>query len=734
MKTIKQTFEKDCGAACLGMILEYYGRKVPLAVIRQDIRVDKDGTNLFGVISGAKKYNLNATSYSGSPEGVWVGLEKNKKVFPIIVRVLSNSVLSNKKYEHFVVATGIDCQKLKIIDPAIGEREMQKDEFKKSFLGEIVVFYPNDHFIKKNDRKNSYGRFIALISTQKKLLLASGLLSLAIVAIGMSGMFLFQYIIDNVLPYLSLESILEEKVQTLVILIFATGSMFLLKYVFSVMRAKLLTELSKNIDLPLMLGYYNHVSNLPLSFFEGIKTGEIMSRFDDAASIRDAVSSSIITITLDSLMVVVCGGILFKQSHSLFFVATVMLLVYLLITIVFIKPLKTINQEVMQGNALFTSYLKESVDGMEAAKVIGGEQEVRECVDSLYNNLIEKAIKSSFMNVQKESLIDLVTSIGTLVILWTGTRQVIGGQITFGTLMTFITLLSYFLDPVQDLAQLQGSFQTAVVAMDRLNDILLLEVEDRSGKDLGSSIDQIEMKNIAFRYGNRELVLNNFDFEAKKGQRIALIGESGCGKSTAAKILTGLYKPESGEITVNGVSVKELSSDFLRKEIMYIPQTTFLFSDTIYNNLFIGMDGSEVSASTLEAVLDACQCQFIKNLPLGIDTELEENGANLSGGMRQRIAIARALLHNPSVLILDESTSALDASTEYHLLTEIRNLFSDMTIITVTHRIQTIADFDQIYVIEKGRISGSGKHSNLLSTNSIYADLWSTQQSYKYSA
>jgi ATP-binding cassette subfamily B protein len=485
------------------------------------------------------------------------------------------------------------------------------------------------------------------------------------------------------------------------------------------------------MDLPLMLGYYEHVTELPLAFLDTLKTGEIMSRFEDAGKIRDAISGSIITVTLDSFMVLICGFVLYLQSPSLFFAALYIFLSYFIITVLFIKPIKNANQEAMIQNAEFTSYLKESIDGLETVKATASENMVRRHTGEIYKMLVDKGIQSGMINVPKEALVELITSIGNLAILWIGTVQVIEGNITVGTLVTFVSLLSYFLEPVQDLTELQSSIQTAVVAADRLNDILSVEKEKKNGISFEKGIEKIEFDHVDFRYGNRNLVLKDFSIAVRKGQKIALIGESGCGKSTAAKMIMGLYSPESGSIKINDTEIQKISSSFLRNKIAYVPQSTFLFSDTIRSNLLLGKDETELSQEYIENILDLCQCQFIKNMPFGIDSVLEENGSNLSGGQRQRIAIARALLTNPSVLILDESTSALDAVSEYHILKSIKEQFPDLIMITVTHRIQSITDYDRIFVIEDGLVAANGTHNELLTGNTIYVDLWNVMKRYQ---
>lgn len=724
-KLVRQHDEKDCGAACLGMILAHHGRRVALSKLRQAVKIDKDGANIYGIMDGAGRFNMSAEAYGGSAEDAWESISEGTYSFPFILRILNDCI-----YEHFVVATGMHDGKLSILDPAKGKRDLREGEFVEDFLGQLITFAPDKDFERKNERKSEYSRYLELITRQKGLLISSLLLSLMIMGIGMSGMYLFRYILDSVLSNLSSAHQLEESVETLCLLIFMIGLLHILKYGLTILRSRMMAWLSKRIDIPLMLGYYNHVTNLPLSFFNTLRTGEIMSRFEDAAKIRDAVSGSMVTITLDSFMVIGCGIALYLQSAPMFRSALVIFLIYLLIAFLFIRPLARSNEEVMVQGAVLTSYLKESIDGIETVKSTRSEAAVQDKAEGIYLDLVKKSIKNVLLNTHKEALIDLVSSIGTLSILWIGTMQVIAGVITAGTLITFTSLMSCFLEPVQDLVQLQGNVQAAVVAADRLNDILAAEVERPEGKSFDEGIKSIEFDHVDFRYGNRGLVLKNFSMQVTEGQHVGLIGESGCGKSTAAKLIMGLYAPENGHILINGTDAGSCSIDYLRKQIAYVPQNTYLFSGSVRDNLLMGAHDTNWTDSDLEHMLDICQCQFIKELPLGIDSEIEENGTNFSGGQKQRIAIARALLGNPSVLILDESTSALDAVSEYRLLKGIQTNYPQLSVITVTHRIRSVMDYDKICVIEDGEVTKSGCHRELLSSSTKYADLWNIQQAY----
>lgn len=724
-KLVRQHDEKDCGAACLGMILAHHGRRVALSKLRQAVKIDKDGANIYGIMDGAGRFNMSAEAYGGSAEDAWESISEGTYSFPFILRILNDCI-----YEHFVVATGMHDGKLSILDPAKGKRDLREGEFVEDFLGQLITFAPDKDFERKNERKSEYSRYLELITRQKGLLISSLLLSLMIMGIGMSGMYLFRYILDSVLSNLSSAHQLEESVETLCLLIFMIGLLHILKYGLTILRSRMMAWLSKRIDIPLMLGYYNHVTNLPLSFFNTLRTGEIMSRFEDAAKIRDAVSGSMVTITLDSFMVIGCGIALYLQSALMFRSALVIFLIYLLIAFLFIRPLARSNEEVMVQGAVLTSYLKESIDGIETVKSTRSEAAVQDKAEGIYLDLVKKSIKNVLLNTHKEALIDLVSSIGTLSILWIGTMQVIAGVITAGTLITFTSLMSCFLEPVQDLVQLQGNVQAAVVAADRLNDILAAEVERPEGKSFDEGIKSIEFDHVDFRYGNRGLVLKNFSMQVTEGQHVGLIGESGCGKSTAAKLIMGLYAPENGHILINGTDAGSCSIDYLRKQIAYVPQNTYLFSGSVRDNLLMGAHDTNWTDSDLEHILDICQCQFIKELPLGIDSEIEENGTNFSGGQKQRIAIARALLGNPSVLILDESTSALDAVSEYRLLKGIQTNYPQLSVITVTHRIRSVMDYDKICVIEDGEVTKSGCHRELLSSSTKYADLWNIQQAY----
>lgn len=716
---IKQHDEKDCGAACLSMILHYYGKVLPLAVVREAIMVDQYGANIDGILKGAKKFGLLGMPFKGGAENVWKAIKSGEAVMPAIIRIINEL-----GFEHYVVINGIKDDKLIVYDPGTGRKRMEKELFCNCFLENIILFETCTDFIKENLKKGSLSKFLSIITHQKALIATIGMLSVFITGIGLAGTFLFQFLIDNVA---NSEEILDHSVDILAVMVTALAILYIFKFLVEIFRGKLLTKMSKNLDIPLMLGYYDHVTELPMNFFDTRKTGEIISRFNDASKICEAISGATLTLMIDVVLVAFCGIVLYKKSPILFVIAFAIFMVYVVISALYVRPLEKFNRELMEQNAQFNSYLKESIDGIETVKISQGEHTVIGKVHDLFMKYFNKNIKGSMMEITKESLIQMVTAVGTLALLWVGAMEVISENMSVGSLVSFYSLMNYFLTPIKNILGLQGVIQTALVAADRLNDVMDLKKETGGNEEL-DKIDNISFEEVSFRYGNRDLALKDVSLTAHKGEQISLVGESGCGKSTVTKLLMGFYYPEKGTVTLNGKDIREYSIDSLRKHIAYVPQTTFLFSDTIINNILFGLDKDHMPTDDeIEKVLHICCCDFIMELPFGVDSTLEENGANLSGGQRQRLAIARALLRKPDILILDEATSALDTVTEYQIQEALKEYDSKMIIVTVAHRLSTVKNSNQILVMDHGTVIEKGSHNGLLEMNERYALLWNKQ-------
>lgn len=720
---INQHDEKDCGAASLSMILETYGKKLPLAQIREAIKVDKYGANIYGLWDAAEKYGMEVQTVSQTADDVWT-IIKNKLIpLPAIIRIVNKN-----GYEHFIVACGVENNRLKVNDPGEGRKKLTLKQLRRCFRGEMVIFRPTKDFRKENRKKDSIRRFTNMITRQKLLLLIIWILSLGIIGVGLMGTMIFQFLIDDVLTDISDPFMIHENMEFFATMILSLGILYLFKLAVQMLRGKLLALMSRKIDIPLMLGYYDHVTEMPMWFFDTRKTGEIISRFNDAGKIRDAISGVTLTLMIDVGMVLICGVELRQRSQVLFSVAAVIFLLYLLTSILYIKPLNKCNRELMEQNAEFSSYLKESIDGIETVKSTQAEFIVKEKMANLFNVFLKRSLSGGMLSLSKDSIIDFLTSVGMLIILWVGAGCVLSGQMTVGELIAFTTLLNYFLDPIQSLVELQGTLQTALVAADRLNDVLDLTVEQSGDRIPEQGVNSIEFRDVTFRYGNRDEILSGLTFSAKRGEQIALVGESGCGKSTATKLLMGFYHPENGEVLIGDVNSRDLSLSWLRSQTAYVPQNTFLFSDTVRNNLLLGLTKEQYPTDEeLERILNACGCEFIQNMPFGLDSMLEENGADLSGGQRQRLAIARALLRKPQLLILDEATSALDTITEHRIQNALRELCPDMTVVMVAHRLSTVKHCDQILVMDHGTIVERGGHTELLELHHSYAELWERQ-------
>lgn len=624
---------------------------------------------------------------------------------------------------HYVVITKVKGDTVVVSDPAKGIVKYKKENFLKIWTKILILIAPTNNSQKGNKKQSTLISFFRLLISQKWLLLRIFILSMILTSIGIITSFYYQVLMDDIVPSSSLEMLNYVSVITLCLFFVQIGLNFL--------RGFLIVKLEQNIDIPIMLGYYNHALILPMKFYSMRDTGEIISRFNDASSIRDIVSEASLTIMMDTIMAVVGAVVLFNSNRLLFLISVVMLFLYGIIVFVYNKPIKKNNRKIMEMNSKVTSQFIETVNGIEIIKAFNQEDNEKEKTDKLYRKFLKRVFNGGVLSLSQQTVTMFVAVVGELVILWIGATYVIKGELTIGELITFNALLGYFIEPIKNLINLQPQIQTAVVAADRLGEILDISPEYENNDmctayDSEIKFDNLIISNLNFRYGTRDLVLKDINLEINHGEKIAFVGESGSGKTTLAKLLVRLYEQEKGNIKLDSVDIRDFPISQIRNNFSYISQNAFLFSGTIKENLLFG--NSDASDNDILRVCKICELEeYINSLPLKYNTRIEENGKNLSGGQKQRLAIARALLKNPKILIMDEATSNLDYITEKTIENTINKFSKNMTTIIIAHRLSTIKDCDKIFVFKDGQIVETGNHRDLLKQRGYYYQLWNGQ-------
>ncbi len=671
---------------------------------------DVKGTTVLGIVQTLEKLGFEAKAVRITRETF-----EEKFTLPIIARVLTKEGLT-----HFVVVHKIYKNKLLIADPAKGLKKIAKDEFFEDFDGYAVFCAPTNDFIAdKTKTKGVFGRFFKLLLAQKKLFIYAIIGSVILTALGIASSFFNKILMDEILPY-------NLKNQLLIFCI-GFGIIALFNILLSAARQHLLLHLSIKIDIPLMIGYFNHIFALPMKFFGTRRTGDILTRFSDAGTIKEIFTTITLSLIIDIILTIVSGITLFFMNKILFAIIAIITIVNAVLVYAFKKPYKELNLESMEKQAALNSQIIDSLKGIETVKSFGVEEETMEKLENKYISALRTGYKTSVTSNVQGTLSGFFNNIGNLVLMGIAALFVINGDITLGSMMAFMSLSSYFMDPIGRLVSLQMQIQEANIAMKRMSEIYEIEEEQENNENLISDFlldGSVEVENLTFRYGSRAPVLKRINLKVASGEKIALVGESGGGKTTLAKLILGLWQPEEGKIALNGYNVEELDKKLLRREIAYVPQNVELFTGSIEENIKLGKRNA-----TYEEMKEACKragcADFIEKMPAKYGTFLEEAGANLSGGERQRIALARALIKKPKILILDEATSNLDFVSEAQIYDMLFNL--DCTLIIIAHRISTIRKCDKVFVVDKNTIAETGTHNELLKKNGIYSKIWNSQ-------
>ncbi|MBJ7961085.1 peptidase domain-containing ABC transporter [Bacillus cereus group sp. N28] len=711
---IRQYDLKDCGPTCLAMISKYYGLTMSISKIREVAGTDLLGTNIKGLLEASEQLGFDARG---------VKVADTSAITEIPLPAIAH-IITEEGVMHYVVVYKIKRDKIFIADPDKGLITYNIEDFDDLWTGVLVLLQPGKYFKKEKGSKGALSQFLSLLKPQLNLLVPLFFASIFLNLFGFIGVFYFQLLIDDIVPNQSLNTLHIISVGMIVLYVF--------KVLLSYFRTHLILYFSRRIDIQLMLGYYRHVIKLPLNFFETRKVGEIISRFSDAGRVHEVLSTTAITLVIDILMILFGTCILLTKNLSLFLVTLLLVPFYVIIVFVFRKSYEVLNRKVMESGANLNSYMIESLSGMGTIKSYNAEKEVFFQVEKRFIKFLGYGFRLGKLDNLQSSIRMILELIGGVVILWVGATQVLKGNMTIGELITFNALLIYFLDPIENLIDLQPKMQSAIVAAERLNEIFDLDLEEDENEHRKVSptylSGNIECRNVSFRYGTRGNVLNNLSFSIEQGNQIAFVGESGSGKTTISKLLMNYYTPQQGDILYDDYHIKEINRTALRERIAYVSQESFFFSGTIYDNLCFGVEHQISLDVVIQATKKACAHNFISELPLRYETVLEENGSNLSGGQKQRLAIARALLKNPDILILDEATSNLDSTTEKHITDMLKELGSEgVTVIMIAHRLSTIQHADQIFVMNQGSIIEGGSHKELLSNKGEYYRLWKNQ-------
>ncbi|NLL56414.1 MAG: peptidase domain-containing ABC transporter [Clostridiales bacterium] len=712
-KCVKQHDITDCGAACIATVCLQYGKETTITKLRDLSGTDIKGTTVLGIVETLERLGFEAKAGKITRDDF-----DCKFTLPAIARVLTKEGLA-----HFVVIHKVYKNHLLIADPAKGLVKIKKDEFFHDFDNNIIILAPTSEFIlEKTKTKNVFNRFFKLLSAQKKLFVYAIIGSVILTILGIASSFFNKILMDEILPY-------NLKNQLIIFCIgFAVIGIF--NILLSSARQHLLLHLSLKIDIPLMLGYFKHIFSLPMRFFGTRRTGDILTRFSDAGTIKNIFTGISLSLIIDITLTIVSGIILYIMNAKLFAVIAVMTLLNIILVYIFKKPYKEINIQQMEKQAALNSQIIDSLKGVETVKSFGVEDETMEKMENRYVSALRIGYKEGVLSNVQGAVASFFGNIGNIVLMFVGAMAVMNGNITMGSLFAFVALSGYFMDPISRLVGLQLQIQEASIAMKRMSEIYDVEAEQANDDNLikDFSLDgDIVVKDVTFRYGARKPVLNNIDIEIRNKEKIAIVGESGGGKTTLAKLMLGLWKPELGEININGYNIEELDKKTLRQRIAYVPQNVELFTGSVEENIKLGKP-----TATYEEMKRACQragcADFIDKLPAKYATYLEEAGANLSGGERQRLALARALLKEPDILILDEATSNLDFISEAKIYETLFNL--DCTVIFIAHRLSTIRQCDNIIVIDKNKVVEKGKHQELISNDGIYKKIWSSQIGY----
>lgn len=711
-KTIKQHDRSDCGAACLASIAGHYRLGLPIARVRQLANTSQKGTNLLCLINAANQLGFTAQGVRADEEAL------SEVSLPAIAHVVLNETS-----HHYIVVYAVKKRSIRCMDPATGRmKNWPKKEFMAAWSGVLLLVAPGNDFQIADHRISIAQRCFQLVKPHRSTLIQALFGAVIYTILGLSTAVFLQKITDFVL--------VSGNGQMLNLLSLGMLAILALALYLGAMKSVLVLRSGQLIDANLILGYYKHLLKLPQRFFDNMRTGEIISRVGDAIKIRSFINDVAINLLVNIFIIVFSFCLMFTYYWKLAMALLVIIPLYACIYGISNYLNRKRERVLMERAADLESQLVESVNNIRTIKQLNIEAHANQQTEQRFVSMLDATYHSGLNAIFTSVTSEGISRLFTILLLWAGAHLVIGGKITTGELFGFYALVGYFTGPARSLIGMNRKIQHALIAADRLFEIVDLVTEDGEETNIAMTpelLGNINFHNVHFAYEPGREVFQGLDLKLPVGQVTAVVGESGSGKSTIASLVQKLYPPNAGQITLGSIDLKHIDHSSLRRHIGVVPQQVDLFAGNILENIALGDPIPD-----LKKVIDICKelglLTFIEKLPKGFQTYVGENGMSLSGGQRQRVALARALYQDPSLIILDEATAALDAVSEQFVQQAVQRLRNEgKTILVIAHRLSTIMDADQILVMENGKVVESGNHHELLEQGGKYEQLWLRQ-------
>lgn len=690
---ILQFDQSDCGAASLATVSRYYGRSIPIRQIREAIGTGQTGTSLLGLRRGAEALGFNAR---------WV--KASAKLLDRLNEAPLPAVLHWKGY-HFVVFYGQHGNRYAIADPGVGIRYLTRQALLEGWTNAVMLLLEPDatRFFNQVDAPVGHvGRFFKRVLPYRSILFEALLCAIFIGLLSLSTPFLFQILTDDVL--------IRGDTKLLFSILSAIAIMTLCSSALRLAQSNLIAQFAQRLELGLVLEFGRQILRLPLAYYEARRSGEIVSRLRDIQDINQLVAQVIVSLPSQFFIAIVSLTVMAFYSWKLTIVAAIIALLMSLSTVVCLPTLRQRSKSVLVVDAENQGVLVETFKGALTLKTTAAIPAFWEELQSRFGRLAHLTFKTIQIGIVNNTFSQLVSSLSAVALLGFGSLLVVNKELSIGQLLAFNSMNGNFLLFIGTLIGFVDQLTRTQTAVQRLTEVIDSTPEDHQDAQKSFTIippdADIICFQLTFHHAGRMDLLEDFSLKIPGGQVTALIGRSGCGKSSLAKLIAGLYPFQAGNIRIGQYNLQDLSLDCLRQQVVLVPQDAHFWSRSILENFRLG------SSQSLEQIVHACQLsgadQFISQLPDKYQTVLGEFGANLSGGQRQRLAIARALVSDPPVLILDESTSGLDPVSEADVLEKLLQHRCGKTTILISHRPRVIQRAEWIIVLEQGKVQIAG--------------------------